>query len=175
MTDEQKCIVDLVNFAMTVSDRLKKKDFTLFSPTSAIGGGLKNNFPPICRMSDELLSLHEEVIGEAMRAKRDDEENHKKRGAVMRLIDADNFLKFILDLPKRENGHSRTYDEANICRFIETQSTAYDVDNVIKSIIEIGQRYCRSVKCDKNCDDCEHGCLIRGITNAVKSGGVADE
>ncbi len=76
MTDEQKCIVDLVNFAMTVSDRLKKRDFSLFSPTSAIGGGLKNNFPPICRMSDELLSLHEEVIGEAMSAKGNDEGNY---------------------------------------------------------------------------------------------------
>lgn len=78
MTDEQKCIVDLVNFAMAVSDRLKKKDFTLFSPTSAIGGGLKNNLPPICRMSDEVLYKHEEVINEAMRAKRNDEENYKK-------------------------------------------------------------------------------------------------
>lgn len=76
MTDEQKCIVDLVNFAMTVSDRLQKKDFSLFSPTSAIGGGTKNNFPPICRMSDEVLYKHEEVIGEAMRARRNDEENY---------------------------------------------------------------------------------------------------
>lgn len=74
MTDEQKCIVDLVNFAMMVSDRLQKKDFSLFSPTSGVGGGMKIGMPPICRMSDELLSLHEEVISEAMRAKRDDEE-----------------------------------------------------------------------------------------------------
>lgn len=78
MTNEQKCIVDLVNFAMTVSDRLKKKDFSLFSPTSGVGGGMKIGMPPICRMSDELLSLHEEVIGEAMRAKSNDEENYKK-------------------------------------------------------------------------------------------------
>ena len=78
VTDEQKCIVDLVNFAMTVSDRLQKKDFSLFSPTSGIGGGMKIGMPPICRMSDELLSLHEEVIGEAMRAKRNNEENYKK-------------------------------------------------------------------------------------------------
>lgn len=76
MTDEQKCIVDLVNFAMVVSDRLKKKDFSLFSPTSVIGGGIKNNFTPICRMSDEVLYKHEEVISEAMRAKRNDEENY---------------------------------------------------------------------------------------------------
>lgn len=72
ITAEQKCIVDLVNFAMTVSDKLKKKDFSLFSPTSGIGGGMKIGMPPICRMSDELLSLHEEVINEAMRAKRNE-------------------------------------------------------------------------------------------------------
>lgn len=78
MTEEQKCIVDLVDFAMTVSDRLQKKDFSLFSSTSGVGGGMKIGMPSICHMSDELLSLHEEVIGEAMRAKRDDEENYKK-------------------------------------------------------------------------------------------------
>ena len=72
MTGEQKCIVDLVNFAMTVSDRLKKKDFSLFSPTSGIGGGMKIGMPPICRMSDELLSLHEDIINEAFRAKEAD-------------------------------------------------------------------------------------------------------
>lgn len=78
MTDEQKCIADLVNFAMMASDRLKKKDFSLFSPTSGIGGGMKIGMPPFCRMSDELLYLHENVINEAMRAKEADEENYKK-------------------------------------------------------------------------------------------------
>lgn len=72
ITAEQKCIADLVNFAMTVSDRLKKKDFSLFSPTSGIGGGMKIGLPPICRMSDELLSLHEDIINEAVRAKRNE-------------------------------------------------------------------------------------------------------
>ena len=72
ITEEQKCIADLVNFAMTVSDRLQKKDFSLFSPTSGIGGGMKIGLPPICRMSDELLSLHEDIINEAVRAKRNE-------------------------------------------------------------------------------------------------------
>lgn len=58
---------------------------------------------------------------------------------------------------------------------IRKMPVAYDVRNVAKSISEIGQRYCNSVKCDKNCDNCEHGCLMMAITNAVKSGGVADE
>lgn len=50
--------------------------------------------------------------------------------------------------------------------------TAYDVDKVVKSISEVGERYCNSVKCDKNCNDCDHGCLMRTITNIVKRGGI---
>lgn len=53
--------------------------------------------------------------------------------------------------------------------------TAYDVDKVVKSINEIGRIYCDSVKCDIDCCNCEHNCLMMAITNAVKSGGVADE
>lgn len=60
-------------------------------------------------------------------------------------------------------------------RLIESQPTAYDVGKVIKSINEIGQRYCNSVKCDKNCEDCEHGCLMRAIINAVRSGGIEND
>lgn len=58
---------------------------------------------------------------------------------------------------------------------IRNAPTAYDVDKVVRSINEIGKRYCNSVKCDKNCEDCEHGCLMRAIINAVKSGGVAND
>lgn len=53
--------------------------------------------------------------------------------------------------------------------------TAYDVDKVVKTINEIGKRYCNSIKCEKNCEDCEHGCLMRAIINAVKSGGVTND
>lgn len=63
----------------------------------------------------------------------------------------------------------------HFCKTIAETPTAYDTGKVAETINEIGQRYCNSVKCDKNCDDCEHGCLMRAITSAVKSGGVADD
>lgn len=83
----------------------------------------------------------------------------------MRLIDADNikFTEYI-------NGDITVSKEK-----IQNMSTAYDVDKVVKSINKTGRRYCNSVKCDKNCNDCEHGCLMRTIEKIVKSGGIADE
>lgn len=59
----------------------------------------------------------------------------------MRLIDADEFKNFILSLPKTQNGYSRTYDEYAIECFIDSQPTAYDVDNVLeKAERKIGRR-----------------------------------
>lgn len=63
----------------------------------------------------------------------------------------------------------------DLIKVLDESPTAYDVEKVVESINEIGQRYCNSVKCDKNCDDCEHGCLMRAITNAVKYGGVTND
>lgn len=52
----------------------------------------------------------------------------------MRLIDADEFKDFVLSLPKTGNGHSKTYDESSIERFIDCQPTAYDVDEVVEQL-----------------------------------------
>lgn len=84
----------------------------------------------------------------------------------MRLIDADKLRKEI---------HMSYSDDLGIREVIDEQPTVYDANKVVKSINETGQRYCNSVKCDKNCKDCEHGCLMRAIINAVKSGGVAND
>lgn len=67
------------------------------------------------------------------------------------------------------------FNVKDVKQTIRNAPTAYDVDKVVQSINEIGKRYCNSVKCDKNCEDCEHGCLMRAIINAVKSGGVAND
>lgn len=55
---------------------------------------------------------------------------------------------------------------------IENQMTAYDVDKVVERINSIGKSYCESVNCDKNCQDCEHGCIMRAVEAAIKAGGV---
>lgn len=78
MTDEQKCIVDLVSLVMDISDKAKKRDLSLIRPTSGIGGGIYCGQPPICRISDELLDKYGDVIHDALRAKEADEENYKK-------------------------------------------------------------------------------------------------
>lgn len=74
-----------------------------------------------------------------------------------------------------KNNPTARYILEQVLYDIENTPTAYDVDKVVQSINEIGKRYCNSVKCDKNCEDCEHGCLMRAIINAVKSGGVAND
>lgn len=62
----------------------------------------------------------------------------------------------------------------SIMRIVDEQPSAYDVDKVIKSINKIGQKYCDSVECENNCEDCEHSCLMGAITNVIKSGGVTN-
>lgn len=52
--------------------------------------------------------------------------------------------------------------------------TAYDVDKVVEQIKDKGKAVCCSVKCNDNCNDCEHGCLMNGILKSVKAGGNID-
>lgn len=78
MTDEQKCIVDLFMLIEEITEKSKKKDFSLFR-TSSIGGCDKyHGLPPICRKRDDLLLKHEDIIFQALKAKEADEENYKK-------------------------------------------------------------------------------------------------
>lgn len=78
MTNEQKCIADLVTLVMDISDKAMKRDLSLIRPTSGIGGGIHLGQPPICRISYELFDKHGDVIHDALRAKEADEENYKK-------------------------------------------------------------------------------------------------
>lgn len=85
----------------------------------------------------------------------------------MRLIDADEFKKQIAGTTIVNNYPP---DKANkLCELIDAQPTAYDVDKVVEQIKEKGKRICCSVKCTENCDDCEHGWLMKGILEIVKA------
>ena len=81
----------------------------------------------------------------------------------MRLIDADISIDSIRNLL----GNGATLEQA-----IDAQATAYDVDKVAEQVKEKGTRICCSVKCTENCEDCEHGCLMRMILKTVRAGGV---
>lgn len=105
MTDEQKCIADLVSLVMDISDKAMKRDLSLIRPTSGIGGGIRLGQPPICKISDELFDKHGDVIHDALRAKEAGEENYKKLGAVMSdervtIVDARKLLQIMNDCCK---------------------------------------------------------------------------
>lgn len=87
----------------------------------------------------------------------------------MRLIDADELMKDLKNqIPLAEN-------VSIFIDIIESQPTAYDVDKVVEQIHEIGTSFCDNVKCNKDCEDCEHGCIIRAIEGEVKAGGINDK
>lgn len=82
----------------------------------------------------------------------------------MRLIDADFFkLQFKLDTVIGKTMHN----------MIDEQPTIYDADTVVRCVNGIGKKYCDSVECNKNCDNCEHGCMMWAIINTIKSGCVS--
>lgn len=49
---------------------------------------------------------------------------------------------------------------------------AYDVEAVVENVYEIGRRFCNSVKCNKECQDCDHGVLIKAIIAEIRNGGI---
>jgi len=93
-----------------------------------------------------------------------------------KLIDAYSLLETIRE-SREKNPHedskirtNHTIEHDHIAHLVFEQPAAYDVDKIVSRINEIGKRYCDSVKCDKNCADCEHGCLMKSITDVVKGG-----
>lgn len=89
----------------------------------------------------------------------------------MRLIDSDYLSEELRKSTALLNGN--TLVPVNLLlALIEKMPTAYDVDKVIRQVNSIGKAYCDSVKCDKNCEDCEHGCIMRAITEKARAGGM---
>lgn len=97
----------------------------------------------------------------------------------MRLIDADEFLKY-LGLGSKE-ARRKNFREIITFEDIEEQPTAYDVDKVVKQINEeisktpeYKHKFCESVK-EEHCsqyESCED-CMAEMMIEIVKSGGIA--
>lgn len=49
---------------------------------------------------------------------------------------------------------------------------AYDVEAVVKQIQDIGTRFCVSVHCNNECENCDHGSIMKAIIEIVRNGGV---
>ena len=88
----------------------------------------------------------------------------------MRLVDADAFIEFIRNLPKTENGYSRTYDESDIIHYINNQPTAYDVEKVVDQTKDYFFKVI--VNCEE--ENISHEILEynKAICEIVRSGGV---
>lgn len=81
----------------------------------------------------------------------------------MRLIDVDEFKKFISELPNGENGYSQVYDKSSILDFIDDQPTAYDVDKVVERL-EVNSMFAQV--------DDEPFVMLDDAVEIVKSGGI---
>lgn len=61
-----------------------------------------------------------------------------------RLIDADEFIKEVENLPKEPNGYSKVYDEARIIMMIEATQTIIEADKTESNGIIISRNLCDS-------------------------------
>ena len=44
----------------------------------------------------------------------------------------------------------------------------YDVEAVVAELNETGRKFCENVGCSKECENCEHGALMRTIIEIVR-------
>lgn len=80
-----------------------------------------------------------------------------------RLISTYDVVKII----DKHTTEDRKLDE-DISVILEEIPTAYNVDARCKRMAEIGEKYCNSVICDKECENCDHGVLIKTLIDIVR-------
>lgn len=95
----------------------------------------------------------------------------------MRLIYADLLDEEVMYWFMCMTGNPKPSTVVNQCKssfrnMIDEQSTAYDVEAVVKDIQDIGTRFCASVHCNDECECCDHGSMMKAIIDIVRKGGV---
>lgn len=87
----------------------------------------------------------------------------------MRLIDADETIKQYTQIFVEKYGIECGEMFQGV---LKQMPTAYDVDKVIEELKEMGNEYCKSVKCNGECDCCEHASMMQSAIKIVKGGGI---
>lgn len=89
----------------------------------------------------------------------------------MRLIDADKLTKQIAGMAFANNYPANK--ALALCKLIDTQPTAYDVDRVVEQLKEVHEKFCKSVACGGKsmCKDCEEYIIFNKNIDIVKAGG----
>ena len=86
----------------------------------------------------------------------------------MRLIDADDFKKFMQALCKAGSPYE------SFIELLDKQTTAYDIDKVVEEFEKIrAKETCNKEKCDKK-EICRI-CVVDDAIEIVKQGGVSDD
>lgn len=62
--------------------------------------------------------------------------------------------------------------EYEIIPLVEKQDTAFDKEKVIEEMKKTGKRFCVSVRCTEDCQNCDHGVLMKALIEIVEKGGI---
>ena len=71
-----------------------------------------------------------------------------------------------------ENNPAAKYILEQVLFDIEHSETAFDKEKVIEEMKKTGKRFCVSARCSEDCQNCEHGVLMKALIEIVKQGGI---
>ena len=63
-------------------------------------------------------------------------------------------------------------DISTIYERVENLKTAFEKEKVIEEMKKTGKRFCVSVRCSEDCQNCEHGVLMKALIEIVEKGGI---
>ena len=55
---------------------------------------------------------------------------------------------------------------------IMKEPTAFYKEKVIEKMKKTGKRFCVSVRCSEDCQNCEHGVLMKALIEIAEKGGI---
>ena len=55
---------------------------------------------------------------------------------------------------------------------ITKEPTAFNKEKVIEKMKKTEKRFCVSVRCSEDCQNCEHGVLMKALIEIVEKGGI---
>lgn len=94
----------------------------------------------------------------------------------MRLINADEHECWACVHHQNEFGKCDTWCDAGesfvLRDDVKEAKTAFDIEVVVKEVQDIGTSFCTTIHCNNECENCDHGSIMRVILDAIRKGGV---
>ena len=67
---------------------------------------------------------------------------------------------------------NNTIHKNDLAEVLATRPTAFDVEAVVKEVQDIGTRFCTTVHCNNECENCDHGSIMKAVIDVIRKGGV---